>query len=64
MALQRQIEDLKENLECSEATLQTKRNELEEKNELFEVTQDRVFQLTNELATLRNGPDKESGMYN
>lgn len=61
MAFQRQIEDLKESLECSEATLHTKRNELEEKNELFEVTQDRVFQLTSELSTLRNGPDVESG---
>lgn len=38
--------------------MQTKRSELDEKNELFEVTQERVFQLSAELEALRAGPDE------
>lgn len=43
--------------------MQTKRTELDEKTELFEVTQERVFQLTAELETLRNCPDTDQSKH-
>ena len=55
--LQTQIEDLTDRLKCAEENLNTKRDELEEKNELYETAQEQVIQLNGELNALRTESD-------
>lgn len=61
--LQKQIEDLIDRLRCAEENLQTKRDELEEKNELCETAQEQVIQLSGELNALRSESDTASKYY-
>lgn len=55
--LQKEIEDLKDRLLCLEENLQSKRDELEEKNEMYETAQERVIELSGELNGLRMESD-------
>lgn len=51
---------MSDQLECITATLDTKREELEEKNQLYETAQERVFELTAELAPYKNLPETDA----
>lgn len=42
------------------ATLDTKREELDEKNQLYETAQEQVFQLTAELSSFKNLPETDA----
>lgn len=57
---QKQIEDLADRLMCTEENLETKRNELEEKNELYETVQEELIQLRGELNCIRSESDTAS----
>lgn len=50
-------------MECVESTLQSKQDEAKENLELFEASQERIFQLTSELATYKTEPDTQSNNY-
>lgn len=47
-------------LRCAEENLNTKRDELEEKNEMYETAQERVIELSGELNALRSESDTAS----
>lgn len=47
-------------LRCAEENLNTKRDELEEKNNLYEEAQERVIELSGELNALRSESDTAS----
>lgn len=51
------IFQLEEQCECLTETLATKRNELDEKNDLYEALQEKVCALSGELASLKNNAD-------
>ncbi len=44
-------------LRCAEENLKTKRDELEEKNEMYETAQERVIELSGELNAIRTESD-------
>lgn len=54
---------MKEQLECLEENLQAKREELEEKTQLLESSQERVMELSSELAMLKSTPEDTSKLY-
>lgn len=47
-------------LHCAEENLQAKRDELEEKNQMYETAQEQVIQLNGELNALRSESDTAS----
>lgn len=47
-------------MRCAEENLNTKRDELEEKNEMYETAQERVMELSGELNALRSESDTAS----
>lgn len=57
---QRQIEELNEKILCLEDNLDSRKTELEEKNEAMEGLQEKLQELTIELAMLKSAPEDQS----
>lgn len=55
------MEDLRDQLECVECTLQNKRDEVEAKTLEHEAALEKIIQLTEELSVLRVEPATDSG---
>lgn len=47
-------------MECLEENLQSKRDELEEKNVMLEDTQEKMIELNAEIAVYKNAPEEAS----
>lgn len=62
LQLERTVEDMRDHLECTETTLQNKRDELEAKALDHEADQERIMQLSDELSALRKEPAADTGM--
>lgn len=60
---QRRIEDVCDQLECAQSTLESKREELDEKSQLFDTAQERICQLSGELAALQSQPEMDTSKY-
>lgn len=59
-SLQNVIEELSEKVLCLEDNLESKKIEIEEKNDAMESVQEKIQELTVELAMLRSAPEDAS----
>lgn len=59
-SLQNVIEELSEKVQCLEDNLESKKMEIEEKNDAMESVQEKIQELTVELAVLRSAPEDAS----
>lgn len=54
------IDELRERVQCLEDNLESKKLEVEEKNDAIETVQEKIQELTLELAMLRSAPEDAS----
>lgn len=56
-SFQANLENLREQCACTEDNLNTKRNELEEKTQMIDTMQEKIAEISAELATYKSNTD-------